>query len=271
MTEGHHERWALVTGASAGIGKAFADLLAENGFNLVLTARRDERLHKHARELEERWGGKTLVLVEDLTEPAAAQRIYDATQAEAIEIDLLVNNAGYGLPGQYTEVDWPTHLASLQVMTTSVCHLTHLYLLSMQRRDYGRIINVASVAAHVPGSSGHTLYAAKKAFLVKFSESLWSENLGTNVYCTALSPGFTYSEFHDITGSRKQVAELPEYMWMDAKTVAEKGYQAVMKNKVICIPGNWNKFVVALAKYLPNWIGYAVARRMTAKVRQQEI
>jgi len=271
MTEGHHERWALVTGASAGIGKAFADLLAENGFNLVLTARRDERLRKHARELEERWGGKTLVLVEDLTDLAASQRIYDATQAEAIEIDFLVNNAGYGLPGHYTDVDWPTHLASLQVMTTAVCHLTHLYLPSMQARDYGRIVNIASLAAHVPGSSGHTLYAAKKSFLVKFSESLWSENFSSNVHCTALSPGFTYSEFHDVTGNRAQVAELPKYMWMDAKTVAEQGYKAVMKNKVVCIPGGWNKFVATLNKYLPSALTYAIARRTSAKVRQQEI
>ncbi len=271
MTEGHHERWALVTGASAGIGKAFADLLAENGFNLVLTARRAERLEKHGAELEKRWGGKTFVVTADLSEPSAVDKIFKATEEAGITIDFLVNNAGFGVPGHFEDVPWADHAKSNQVMVASVVHLTHLCLSNMRAKGYGRIINVSSLAAHMPGSAGHTLYAAQKAYLVKFSESLWAEHYDLNINCTALCPGFTYSEFHDVTGNRKEVSDLPKYMWMDAKTVAEQGYAAVLANKPVYINGGWNKFLAALTRFLPKPISYAIIRRMSSRIRRQEV
>jgi short-subunit dehydrogenase len=271
MIHTKHERWALVTGASAGIGFAFADVLAKNGFNVALMARRREHLQKHANWLEDKYNAKTLVIVDDLEDPAAPDRIFSQTEQAGIKLDLLVNNAGYGVPGHFESVPADKHLASLQVMLTSVVQLTHKYLPGMQERDYGRIVNVASLAALVPGSSGHTLYGAQKSFLVKFSESLWAENQGTNVHVTALCPGFTYSEFHDVTGNRDQVSELPKFMWMDAKTVAEQGFKAVCDNKPVYVNGAWNKFLAGLTKILPSFVGYAIMKRMSARVRRQEM
>lgn len=175
------------------------------------------------------------------------------------------------MPGQFSDVPIEKHLSSLQVMLTSVVQLTYLYLPGMKTRDYGRIVNVASLAALVPGSSGHTLYAAQKSFLVKFSESLWAEQQGTNIHATALCPGFTYSEFHDVTGNRDEVSELPRFMWMDAKTVARQGYDAVCAGKPVYVNGAWNKFLASLNKYMPSFVGYAIMKRMSARVRRQEM
>lgn len=271
MTKGSKKRWALVTGASAGIGEAFADELGRHGYNVVLVARREEHLRKHANWLDDKHQMSTMVIVEDLEDPGAPARIMAKTDEAGIDIDFLVNNAGYGVPGQFDQVTTERHMKSMAVMVNAVVELTHHYLPGMKARGFGRIINVASLAALVPGSSGHTLYAAQKSFLVKFSESLWAENQDTGVNVCALCPGFTYSEFHDVTGNRAEVAELPKFMWMDAKTVAEQGFAAVHDGKPLCINGGWNKFVAGLNKYLPRFVGYAIMKRMSSRVRRQEI
>ena len=249
-------RTALITGASAGIGQEMARVFAAHGFDVVLVARRKERLETLGREIETRFGVKAHVVTADLADPAAPRRIYDEMTARAIKIDALVNNAGYGLSGFFEHNPWKKHADFLQVMIASLSELCHLFAPDMARHGFGRIINVASLAGHLPGVAGGTLYAASKSFVIKFSESLSHEYEGRNVYVTALCPGFTYSEFHDVSGSRAAVSEFPSFMWMSAEQVAREAYAAVMTGKPVIINGVVNKFIALLVRFLP----YPLAR-----------
>src|SRR4051812_22287084 len=197
-------RTALITGASAGIGEAFAEVFAAEGWNLVLVARREDRLRAVAARLVAAHRIDARVIVADLGERDAPARVAAELAADGVTIDALVNNAGYGVPGSYLRSTWDCQAQMLQVMVTGVAELTYLFLPAMLQRGYGRIINVASVAGLVPSPGGHTLYAATKAFLIKFSEALGHEVRARGVHVTALCPGFTRSEFHDVTGTREQ-------------------------------------------------------------------
>jgi len=240
---------ALVTGASSGIGKAFAELLAEKGYGLILTARRRERLDALAAELGQRHGVATKVVVADLAEPDAAERIVAALGGA--RVDLLVNNAGYGVPGSYRNVPWAGHQAFMQVMVMAVCDLTYRLLPGMVERGWGRIINIASVAGMVPSPAGHTLYGASKAFLIRFSEALAAESAPHGVHVTAVCPGFTYSEFHDVTGTRDKMKDMPRMLWLDAPTVAREGYEAVMNGNPVVVNGRIYRMLVWFTGVLP--------------------
>ena len=259
---------ALVTGASAGIGAAIARVFAANGFDLVLTARRIDRLEALAAELEAAHGCTAHVIVADLSDPSAPARIFDETARAGLTIDALVNNAGYGLPGGFLSSSWEEHASFLQVMVTSVAELCRRFAPGMVERRRGFIINVASVAGLIPGTAGHTLYGASKALVVRFSESLALELAPSGVHVTALCPGFTYTEFHDVNRMRAQVSTLPRWMWMDAGTVARQAYDAVMRGDVVCINGRVNRAIVALARYTPQWIVGRIARRASRKFRK---
>lgn len=244
---------ALVTGASAGIGAAFARVLAGAGYDLALTARRLDRLDTLAEEIRLRHGVEILTVVADLAEPEAPGHILDHLTAHGRTVDALVNNAGYGLPGTYADTLWTDQQAFLQVMVTAPCELAHRVLPGMQQRRFGRIINVASLAGLVPGSSGHTLYAASKSLMIKFSQSLHLEAAADGVHVSALCPGFTYSEFHDANGTRAMVsASTPSWMWLGADEVAAAGYEAVEANRPVCVPGAPNKAIAALVKLIPD-------------------
>lgn len=263
-------RTALITGASAGIGRELADVFARNGFNLVLTARRRDRLDALASDLSGRYGRRIDVIDADLADPAAPARLAGRVSQAGIEIDALVNNAGYGLTGSYASTTWNDQAVFLQVMVTAVAELTHRFLPGMIERRYGRIINVASLAGLVPGSAGHTLYGASKALLIKFSQSLAREVSPLGVNVTALCPGFTYSEFHDVNGTRPLVSRMPAFMWMDARTVAEQGYDAVMRGHVVYVNGRVNRTIAALVKYLPNWLIDRLTQRTASRYRAAE-
>src|SRR5437773_5051768 len=153
-------RAALVTGASAGIGTALARVFAENGFSLVLTARREDRLRTIADEIARDYGVRTEVIPANLANPEAPARLFEETERRGLHIDALVNNAGYGVPNYFRKKPWSVHAEFLQVMVTAVVHMTHLYEPGMTRKGYGRIVNVSSLAALAPGSAGQTLYAA---------------------------------------------------------------------------------------------------------------
>ncbi|HEY4092945.1 MAG TPA: SDR family oxidoreductase [Luteibacter sp.] len=260
-------RRALVTGASAGIGEAFARELARRGFDLVLTARRADRLEALATELRERHAIEAVVAPLDLARPDAAEALVGALDEQGLHIDLLVNNAGYGLTGYLDEQPWAAHAAFIQVLMTAPTELVWRLLPGMKARGYGRIINVASLAGHVPGSAGHTLYAASKAYLIKFSQSLALETKGTGVHVTALCPGFTYSEFHDVNGARSLVSKMPGFMWMDAATVARQGVDAVDAGTPVYINGRVNRFIKGLFKLLPDRVGLALTERQGRRFR----
>lgn len=258
--------FALVTGASAGIGRAIARELAGRGTPLVLSARRADRLELLAEEL----GGQVRceVLPADLADPAAPARMVAMLAERGLHVSTLVNNAGYGLPGAFHGADWNAHAAFLQVMVTSVCELTHRLLPAMQARGRGAVLNVASLAGHVPGSAGHTLYAASKAFMIKFSQSLALENASRGIRVCALCPGFTYSEFHDITGTREQVSRMPDWMWMDADTVARDGLDALERGEVVYVPGRANRAIKAVMSLLPDKLALRLVQKRSKDFRR---
>lgn len=246
-------RLALITGASAGIGAASARIYASHGYDVALTARRADRLEGLAAEIKLRAGVEAYAIPADLADPAGVDTVLAAIAEQGRVVDALVNNAGYGLPGTYDSTSWADQAKFLQLMLTGVCEMTHKVLPGMVERKFGRIVNVASLAGLVPGAAGHTLYAATKGFLVKFSQSLHLENLSNGVHVSALCPGFTYSEFHDVNGTRAQVSQsLPEWLWLGADEVAAAGYEAAEANRSICVPGAPNKAIAAIAKIVPD-------------------
>jgi short-subunit dehydrogenase len=261
-------RTVLITGASAGIGEAFAEVFAAEGFDLVLTARRADRLAAVAHRIRATHSRQVEVIVGDLSERDASVKLCQEIARRGLTIDALVNNAGYGVPGGYVASPWERHDAMLQVMVVALAELTHRLLPGMIERRYGRIINVASLAALVPAPAGHTLYAASKALVVKFSESLAGEVLRHGIHVTALCPGFTFSEFHDVTGSRATVSRLPPWLWMKAAQVAREGFDAVMAGKPIHVTGRVNRTIAAGARHLPEWLVRMIGRRTAWRYRK---
>ena len=254
--------WALVTGASAGIGAEFCRQLAEKGYQLVLIARREERLQSIADELMSSHDTRSLIIEADLSQKDACEMIVERLALENISIEFLVNNAGYGLPGSFHVPAWQEHADFIQLMMTAVCELTWRLLPGMQERRRGFIVNVASVAGLVASSAGHTLYGASKSFLIRFSEALALENEETGVKVCALCPGFTYSEFHDVNGTREMISKLPAYLWLDAKDVVADTIQAMSADKVkpVVVPGRQYKMIVFANRYLP-WLASILVKR----------
>jgi uncharacterized protein len=262
-------RTALITGASAGIGACFARQLAAAGWNLVLTARRLERLEELAGELGHAHGVQVECIALDFAAVGAPERLVSELEQRGLAIDLLVNNAGFGLPGTFLSHDWATHEEYLRLMLGHPTELAHRLLVGMQERGYGRIINVSSVAGLVPGTAGHTLYSATKSYLVKLSQSLALENRDRGIHVCALCPGFTYSEFHDVNGTRPLVKGMPKWMWMEADPVVAAGIRAVEQGQVICVPGAWNKFVYTLVSILPDRWALALVDRRSRSFRKR--
>ena len=258
-------RVALVTGASAGIGREFCRQLAADGYDIVAVARRSDRLTALARELQAVHPVHVTVLAFDLSEPDAVSKILAAVSDR--EVDMLVNNAGYGVPGRYLSSPWPVHARFQRVMMDVVAELSHALVAGLCSRRRGAIINVASLAGFLPGSAGHTLYAAAKAWMICFSESLALECEADAVRVCALCPGFTYSEFHDVTGTRAKLAALPSWMWMSAERVVREGIAASAAGQLIYIPGRINRVLAALAGCLPRALLQHLSRRESRRFR----
>lgn len=261
-------RVALITGASSGIGEAFADVFAAEGFDVVVTARREERLRAVQARLQQQYGVRVEVIIADLERPEAPAQLCSEIEARGLKIDALVNNAGYGVAGSFLSRDWDVHARFLQIMTTAVAELTYRLLPGMVERQYGRVINVASLAGLVPSPAGHTLYAAAKAFVIKFSESLAHEVRRDGVLVTAVCPGFTYSEFHDVTGTRAKVSRMPGWMWMPAASVARQAYDAMTAGKSIVVTGRVNSAIATLVRILPQRLVVGVGRRIGRSYRK---
>lgn len=268
---GKQQPWALVTGASSGIGAEFCRQLAAKGYQLVLVARRADRLQAVADEVKTAHGTNSLIITADLSQSDSCQAVVNCLEEENIDIEMLVNNAGYGLPGSFHVPDWRQHADLIQVMVTAVCELTWRLLPGMRERGQGYIINVASVAALIPPSSGHTLYAASKSFLIKFSETLALENADNGVKVTAVCPGFTYTEFHDVNNTRALVSKLPSYLWLDAEFVVSDTLKAIFAEKVkpSVVPGRLFKALIWVNRYLP-WLGRPFINRNARKYRITE-
>ena len=235
-------RTALITGASAGLGAEFARQLAAGGYNLVLVARRRERLEELASELAQKHGIACHVECADLVDPAAPGILFDSLRDQGIEVDYLVNNAGIAGPALLEESDWNKHRDFYQLMMTSVAHLCHLFIPPMRARGFGRVINIASVAGRVPRADGCN-YSSSKAYVVALSESLAVTLAGTGVNVCALCPGFTHTEFHETAGMMEMKNSLPKWLWYPAATVVADGIEAVERGKPVYISGRIYRWV----------------------------
>jgi len=264
-------RTALVTGASAGIGAAFARALAAKRIDLILTARRADRLEALAAEIKAKHDTTVTVLAADLAEDGAAATLFAAITERGLTVDWLINNAGYGVPGTFEQNDWTTHADFLRVLVEAPAELVWLMLPGMRARGFGRIVNVASLAGHMPGPPGHTLYAPAKAFLIKMSESLAMEHRGDGIHVCALCPGFTFSEFHDVAGTRNLVSELPRLLWQTAEAVVDEGIKAVEAGRAVHVTGRVNRLSKMLVGLLPDSVALRLMAREARKFRQDKV
>lgn len=231
-------RTVLITGASAGLGASFANVFAKNGFNVVLTARRKERLEELASKIQKEYGVATTSIAVDLADPAGPQYIFDECEKQGIAVDALVNNAGLAIPGFYQETEWEKHSDFLQLMITAPSQLSYLFEPGMVKRGFGRIINVSSFVGQITPTGSYTLYGAAKSFLIKFSQAHAEELKGTGVKVLALCPGFFKSELHDEADETDITSQLPARMFLDVDKVAEEGYDKVMNSdEVVYING----------------------------------
>jgi hypothetical protein len=240
---------------------ALARVFAAKGFDLVLTARRADRLEALASELQDAHGIVARAMPADLALPETPEYLLGTLAQAGIAVDVLVNNAGYGVSGCYRDTSWEVQRDFLRVLVTAPCDSTHRLLPGMTSRGYGRILNVASVAGLMPGAASHTLYGAAKALMIKFSQSLHSEQLGTGVFVSALCPGLTYSEFHDVNGTRAAMNRLPRFLWLSAERVATDGYHGLMRNEPICIPGMQYRLISAMVRLLPMGLAYRLGQQ----------
>ena len=266
MPERYEGRTALVTGASAGLGAAYARQLAGMGAGLILTARREDRLAALADELRAR-GQWVQVIAGDLSDPDTPARLMDAAERP---VDILVNNAGFGLPGTYAQTEWSEQRDFVQLMLTAPAELAHHAVRGMQARGWGRIVNVASLAGIAPGSAGHTLYGAAKAFLISFSQSLDAEGRPHGVRAQACCPGLTYTEFHDVNGTREQTKDMPEALWMQADDVVSESLARLEDGPVVLVPGRVNKALARAARVVGPEVAGKVFAKQSRKFRRVE-
>jgi len=253
------KEWALITGASAGIGLELARLFAADGFNVILVSRNRPRLEQLAAELQSRHGISAKVLAKDLSSLAAPEELFDALRDTPVSI--LVNNAGFGWRGQFTKGEISRSLEMMHVNMDAVAELTHRFEPPMLARRAGRILNVASTAAFQPGPFT-TIYFATKAFVYSFSCALAEELAGTGVTVTAFCPGATRTEFHERAGMQPS---LRHWFSMDADKVARIGYRGLMRGKRIVIPGLLNKITSALAKAAPTRLTARAVRKINER------
>tara|TARA_B100000212_G_scaffold316043_1_gene270608 strand:- start:5347 stop:6141 length:795 start_codon:yes stop_codon:yes gene_type:complete len=243
---------ALITGASSGIGKDMAFVMAEKGINLVLLARRESILNEIKHDLEKKFQIKVLIIASDLSQITEYQRIHDECLNNDFSPDFLVNNAGYGTLDSFHKISYEDHIKFINVLSTSVIALTQLFLQNMLDKGFGRIINIASLAGFAPASNSGGMYTAVKSMIIKHSEGIHKEYSNKNIFCCAVCPGFTHTEFHDQMGDFKR--SIPSFMWMDSKTVAEQAFNETMKGKDLFINGGINKFLAFLMWLTPKWL-----------------
>jgi len=252
---------ALITGASYGIGEDFARIFAAEKFDLVLTARSRDKLEALARELSQTYRVDVSVIAEDLADPEAPRRIFETLEREGKQIDALVNNAGFGLHGEFSKLGQKEQLSMIHLNVTALTDLTRFFLPGMLERRLGKILNVASTAAFQPGPL-MAVYYATKAYVLSLSEALNEEVRGTGVNVTCLCPGPTQSEFQKRAGMGD--VALFTYASMRSRPVAEAGFKAVMKGKPLVIPGFLNKFMAFTTRLSPRALSPRIVHSLQA-------
>ena len=253
---------ALITGASGGIGYELAKLFAKDHHNLVLVARTSAKLARFADELQRQFGVTAKALPMDLAAGSAPQLLFDQLQREGIAIDFLVNNAGYGVHGEFAQVRTEESLGQIQLNITALTTLTKLFLDPMLQRHSGRILNVASTAAFQAGPL-MAVYYASKAYVLSFSEALANELAPTRVSVTCLCPGPTETGFQERAAMGN--SRLVKFGMMSAKAVALQGYRGMLAGKPLVISGVRNWLVAESVRFAPRRLVTAVSRKLAEK------
>ena len=251
-------QWALVTGATAGIGESFTRLLASKGYNIALVARDEVRLHERAAGLREKYGIQTFVLPADLATKSGVKSVEKYIQS--YEIEVLINNAGFGINKAFTVSDLGDEQDLLNVLVRAPMRLMHVILPGMKERKSGTVINVSSVAGFIAGGT----YSAAKSYLTVLSESLNTELKGTGVIVSALCPGFTRTEFHQ--RGRMKMKGLPSFMWLNADKLVAQSWKDAQAHQPVSIPGWQYKLLVVIISIAPR----SFVRQIGMNVRKKQ-
>jgi short-subunit dehydrogenase len=251
-------QWALVTGATVGIGESFTRLLASKGYNIALVARDEVRLHERAGGLREKYGIQTFVLPADLATKSGVKSVEKYIQS--YEIEVLINNAGFGINKAFTASDLGDEQDLLNVLVRTPMRLMHVILPGMKERKSGTIINVSSVAGFIAGGT----YSAAKSYLTVLSESLNTELKGTGVIVSALCPGFTRTEFHK--RARMKMKGLPSFLWLNADKLVAQSWKDAQAHQPVSIPGWQYKLLVAIISIAPR----SFVRQIGMNVRKKQ-
>lgn len=256
--------YALITGASSGIGYELANLFAKDKHNIILIARREDRLKQLSRDLENDYKIKTLVIPKDLSQSQSAQEIYDILKQNDITIDYLINNAGFMVYGRFSDTNWSEDHKMIQLHMVTLTHLIKLFLPDMLRRENGKILNIGSTGSFVPGPL-IAVYCATKNYILSLSEAIAEELNGTGVTVTALCPGGTKTEFAEKANIKNSSVHFFEVM--EAKRVARIGYKALMKGKRVVIPGMFNKIQIFSIRITPRIVASKLIKFMMSKYK----
>lgn len=251
-------KWALVTGATSGIGESFTRLLARDGYSIVLVARDENRLLERAFSIREKYGVETRVVRADLSTKDGLGEVENILRE--LQIDVLINNAGYGLNKAFSQSDIADEQQVLDVLVTAPMRLSHIAIPQMKARNSGTIINVSSVAGYIAGGA----YSAMKSYVTVLSESLHTELRGTNVKVMALCPGFTRTEFHQ--RAHMKMTSLPSFMWLDADRLVRDGWADAQAGKAVSVPGWQYRVLLACIRILPR----SVVRKAGMGLRKRQ-
>jgi short-subunit dehydrogenase len=249
----------LITGASSGMGQDYAREFAARGLSLVLVARRAEALQLLAQELRARFHAAVEVKPCDLSDATAREQLYADLRNKSIRVDLLVNNAGFGLFGSFDQLKWPEVRQLIDVDITGVTHLTHLFLPQMMDQRWGRILFVASTAAFQP-TPGYAVYAAAKSYILSFGPAINHELHGTGVSCTTVCPGVTETPFFDIAGQKKTFYH--RFTEMKSDVVAHEAVQALLAGRETYVPGWANSALALSTRFAPRSLLAGIAERL---------
>ena len=243
--------YAIVTGASAGIGKEIAIQLAERGHDIILTARRENRLQELASEIRSRYQVNVDYIAADLAEVDAPDQIHEFCKNNNYDVEILINNAGYGLPKPFHEVPMEDEEKSLRVLAISVIALTKKFVPDLLARGGGKVMIVSSVASFAPPSAIQTLYGPIKTFMNRFSDAMNSSYNRLGITSTAVCPGFTVTNFHTASNVQEMMDAVPSFMKFSAERIAKEGVEAMFKGKSLCVPTKTYRFLVFLLRVTP--------------------